>query len=191
MRYKAKLVAKGFLQKVKINYGKVYAHMAKIETPRLVMAIVVNANYSLHQLDVKATFLDTPLEDEIYVQKPRGFEHVSEEQKVYRLKKALYGLKQEPRAWNKQIDGFLDKIGFVRCMFVHGFYVKICETNNIVEKIIICLYVENFLITSSSENLIIACKCELLQEFGMSDLGNLSYFLQIEYKKTPYGMTMH
>lgn len=128
MRYKAKLVAKGFLQKVKINYGKVYAHMAIIENPRLVMAIVVNANYSLHQLDVKATFLDTPLEDEIYVQNPRGFEHASEEQKVYRLKRRPYMVlnKNREHGISKLMD-FLTKLallGVCLCMVFMLKYVK-------------------------------------------------------------------
>lgn len=108
-----------------------------------------------------------------------------------RLKKGSYGLKQAPRAWKKRIDGFLDKIGFVRFMSEHGLYVKICENSNRVENIIIFLYVDDLLIMGSCESLMADCKCELMQEFETSDLGSLSYFLGIEFKKTLHGMAMH
>ena len=56
MKYKVRLVEKGFLQKVGIDYGEVYAPVARIETVRLVVAITTNANWSMHQLDVKVYF---------------------------------------------------------------------------------------------------------------------------------------
>ncbi|RDX81584.1 Copia protein, partial [Mucuna pruriens] len=62
----ARLVAKDFLQKVGIDYGEVYAPVARIETIRLVVAITTNASWSMHQLDVKSAFLNGPLE-EVYV----------------------------------------------------------------------------------------------------------------------------
>ena len=56
VKYKVRLVEKGFLQKVGIDYGEVYAPVARIETVRLVVAITTNANWSMHQLDVKVYF---------------------------------------------------------------------------------------------------------------------------------------
>lgn len=127
---KVKLMAKGFLQRAGIDYGKVCVPIASIETIILVVAIATKANQSLHELDVKVAFLNGPLEEEVYVQRPRGFELKSEEQEIYRLKKSLYGLMQAPRAWNKRINGFLDKIGFVKSISEHGAYMKVQENNN-------------------------------------------------------------
>ena len=73
VRHKARLVAKGFLQKAGIDYGEVYAPIARMETIRLVVALATNEDWSLHQLDVKSAFLNGPLEEEVYVQQPIRF----------------------------------------------------------------------------------------------------------------------
>ena len=50
-------------------------------------------------MDVKTAFLNGIIQEEIYVEKPQGFEIHERESHVCRLKKVLYGLKQAPRAW--------------------------------------------------------------------------------------------
>ena len=187
VRHKARLVAKGFLQKAGIDYGEVYAPVARIETIRLVVALATNEEWSLHQLDVKSAFLNGPLEEEVYVQQPIGFVQENDKHKVYKLKKALYRLKQAPRAWNKRIDKFLEVIGFMKCISEHGVYVKRTEGS----RIIICLYVDDLLITGSNEECIESCKAELMKEFEMNNLGMLSYFLGIEFTQTTFGVVMH
>ena len=65
-------------------------------------------------MDVKTAFLNGVIEEEVYIQKPKGFETHDQKTHVCRLKKALYGLKQAPRAWYGQIDNYLQKMGFVK-----------------------------------------------------------------------------
>ena len=79
---------------------------------------------------------------------PLGFEVRGKESKVYRLKKALYGLKQAPRAWNMRIDSFLSQIGFEKCTSEHGVYVKCWKGSANVEKLIVCLYVNDLLMAA-------------------------------------------
>lgn len=97
VRQKARLVAKGFLQQTGVNYGEVFSPIARIETIRLVVSLTTKFHWSLHQLDVKSTFLNNKLDEEVYVVQPQGFEIKEHQNKVYRLRKALYGLKQAPR----------------------------------------------------------------------------------------------
>jgi len=97
-KYKARLVARGFLQKYGQDYYEVYAPVARMETIRLIVAIEVKNNWSMYQLDVKSTFLNGELEEEVYVNQPPRFEIKGKEEYVYKLDKALYGLKQAPRA---------------------------------------------------------------------------------------------
>ena len=62
----------------------------------------------IHQMDVKTTFLNGVIEEEVYIEQPGGFE-THEKRNVCRLKKSLYGLKQAPRAWYGRIDSYLQQ----------------------------------------------------------------------------------
>jgi hypothetical protein len=55
-------------------------------------------------MDVKSTFLNGELEEEVYVKKPEGFLLTDKRDYVCRLKKSMYGIKQGPRAWYYRLD---------------------------------------------------------------------------------------
>lgn len=61
-------------------------------------------------MNVKSTFLNGYVDEEIYVEQPEGFEVPGKEDYVYKLKKALYGLKQAPR------DGIQELVSIFRTM---------------------------------------------------------------------------
>lgn len=187
-KHKARLVARGFLQKQGIDYNEVFAPVARHETVRLVVALANLRNWPLYHLDVKYAFLNGPLEETVFVTQPPGFEIAGKEGMVYRLHKALYGLKQAPRAWNKRIDEFLIQLGFKKCTVEYGVYVMNSKDSGML---IICLYVDDLLITGSDPEEIKEFKLTLNQEFEMTDLGELSYFLGLEFVKTEEGMIMH
>nr|GFA82667.1 Gag-Pol polyprotein [Tanacetum cinerariifolium] len=65
-------------------------------------------------IDVKTTFLNGPMKEEVYVAHPDGFVDPNHPEKVYRLKKALYGLKQALRAWYDELLKFLTSKGFTK-----------------------------------------------------------------------------
>lgn len=75
-------------------------------------------------MDVKCTFLNDPLVEEVYVEKLVGFVKQGQEIKVYILHKVLYGLKQAPRAWNKKMYSFLSEKEFIKCITEHDVYVR-------------------------------------------------------------------
>ncbi|GAU30980.1 hypothetical protein TSUD_104940 [Trifolium subterraneum] len=187
-RHKARLVVKSFLQKEGIDFNEVFAPVARMETIRLVTAMAHYNGWSMHQMDVKCAFLNGPLDEEVYVTQPPGFISKEDEFKVYKLHKALYGLNQAPRAWNKRIDKFLSDIGFNKCVTEHGVYVKNCVKKG---TIILCLYVDDLLITGSDEAHIREFKVDMMREFEMTDLGHISYFLGIEFQRTSEGLILH
>eukprot|EP00253_Pinus_taeda_P028483 PITA_28483 len=65
-------------------------------------------------MDVKTTFLNGVIEEEVYIKQPEGFETHEKRTHVCRLKKALYGLKQAPKAWYGRIDSYIQQLGFIK-----------------------------------------------------------------------------
>ncbi|WVZ26295.1 hypothetical protein V8G54_004839 [Vigna mungo] len=141
--------------------------------------------WDIQQIDVKSAFLNGPLEEEVFVNQPPGFVKNGQESKVYRLHKALYGLHQAPRAWNRYIDAMLIRYGFIKCTVEYGIYVRFFAQE---DTLLICLYVDDLLITGSSTQEIESFKLKMKEELEMTDLGNLGYFLGLEFVQTKDGM---
>ncbi|GJV53659.1 retrovirus-related pol polyprotein from transposon TNT 1-94 [Tanacetum coccineum] len=82
-----------------IDFEQSFAPVAQLEAVCIFIAYAAHKNITIFQMDVKTTFLNGPLKEEVYVSQPKGFIDPEFLDHVYRLKKALYGLKQAPRAW--------------------------------------------------------------------------------------------
>ncbi|GJY09772.1 retrovirus-related pol polyprotein from transposon TNT 1-94 [Tanacetum coccineum] len=82
-----------------IDFEESFAPVARIEAMRIFIANAASKNMTIYQMDVKTTFLNDELNEEIYVSQPKGFVDPYHPTHVYHLKKDLYGLKQALRAW--------------------------------------------------------------------------------------------
>jgi hypothetical protein len=80
-------------------------------------------------MDMKTTFLNYEIEEEVYVKHPYGFVIHGKESHVWRLKKAPYGLKHAPRAWYERIDGYLMSLGFNKSVVDSNLYYKVVDEN--------------------------------------------------------------
>ncbi|GJR71198.1 retrovirus-related pol polyprotein from transposon TNT 1-94 [Tanacetum coccineum] len=107
LKNKARLVAKGYRQEEGIDFEESFAPVARIEAIRIFIANAASKNMTIYQMDVKTTFLNGELKEEVYVSQPEGFVDPDHPTHVYRLKKALYSLKQVPRAWYDTLSSFL------------------------------------------------------------------------------------
>nr|GEZ13256.1 integrase, catalytic region, zinc finger, CCHC-type, peptidase aspartic, catalytic [Tanacetum cinerariifolium] len=86
-----------------IDFEKSFAPVARIEAIRIFIANAASKNMTIYQMDVKTTFLNGELKEEVYVSQSEGFVDPGHPTYVYRLKKALYGLKHAPRAcWSSK-----------------------------------------------------------------------------------------
>eukprot|EP00253_Pinus_taeda_P007274 PITA_07274 len=99
-RHKARLVVKGYKQQQGKDYDETFAPVARMETVRIVLSIAAQHKWKIYQMDVKSAFLNGVLKEEVYVEKPPGYEVDGQEHKACKLQKALYGLKQALRACN-------------------------------------------------------------------------------------------
>lgn len=104
---------------------------------------------------------------------------------MYKLKKALYGLKQAPRAWYSRIEAYFLKEGFAKCDYEHTLFVK-RETNGKV--LIVSLYVDDLIFTGNDDMMFENFKKSMKQEFDMTDLGKMSYFLGLEISQSSRGI---
>jgi hypothetical protein len=179
-KYKARFVARGFSQKEGIDYEETFAPVARYTSIRTIIALAAKMKWKLHQMDVKTSFLNGVIEEEVYIEQPQGFEVEDRKTHVCKLKKALYGLKQAPRAWYGRIDSFLTSLGFTKSKVDSNLYFKVMND----EPVILLLYVDDLFLTGE-ENLITECKKKLIAEFEMKDLGLMHYFLGLEVWQSP------
>ncbi|GKD70984.1 retrovirus-related pol polyprotein from transposon TNT 1-94, partial [Tanacetum coccineum] len=107
LKNKARLVAHGYRQEEGINFEESFAPVAKLNGIRIFLAFAAHINMFDYQIDVKTTFLNGIMREEVYVNQPDGFVDKDNLNHVYKLKKALYGLKQAPHAWHDLLSKFL------------------------------------------------------------------------------------
>eukprot|EP00253_Pinus_taeda_P035669 PITA_35669 len=97
-KYKARFVARGFSQEEGIEYEETFAPTTRYTTIISLVSLSSTMGWNIHQMDVKTTFLNGTIDEEVYIEQPEGFEVNRRDSHVCRLKKAQYGLKQAPRA---------------------------------------------------------------------------------------------
>jgi hypothetical protein len=175
-RYKARLVAKGFDQEGGIDFHDTFSPVIKPATIRLVLALVVHFGWFIHQLDISNAFLHGLLEEEVFMEQPKGFEDPAFPDHVCKLHKSLYGLKQAPRAWFMRLSQALLDLGFESSVVDVSLFHFHCSSVTII----VLIYVDDILVTSNSCPAISHLICRLQCEFAVKDLGHLSYFLGIQ-----------
>ena len=161
IKYKARLVTKGYVQRYGIDFEKLFAPVIRLETIRLLLTLATKKNWEIHHLDVKSAFLNGELMEEVYVSQPMGYVKAGQEMKVYRLLKASYGLRQAPRALYAQLNKCLPRLGFTKCPFEHVVYTR----RNGDESLIFGVYVDDLLITGTSVSHIFSFKEQMSSEF--------------------------
>jgi hypothetical protein len=132
-------------------------------------------------MDVKSTFLNGDLKEEVYVVQPPGFVIQGQEHN-----KALYGLKQAPRAWNTKLDHTLRSFGFIQSPLEHGLHAR----GDGDDRMLVGVYVDDLIIVGSNIRVINSFKEHMKAKFKMSDLGALSFYLRIEVRQSEAGITL-
>jgi len=170
--YKGRYVALGDTQVHLVDYGEVWAPVARHSTLRAVLSATAWRGWALCQLDVETAFLNGVVEEEVYVRQPSGYER-GDRGKVFRLLKALYGLKQASRAWYKKLTAILRAAGMRAtnadpCLFVGTFDAV---------RVYVLVYVDDLLLAGESGTAVNMCKKVLTNAFTVRDMGLPTYFL--------------
>ena len=148
LRYKARLYVRG-CQQTTDQYDATTAPVTTMLLLRLLLHRAVTRNAKVLHADVKAAYLNAPLEEELYMYVPDGVEARADQ--VCKLQKSLYGLKQSGANWHAVISEWLLANGFKNCETDPCAYILKGSGDG---EVVLTLYVDDMLIVSESDDLL-------------------------------------
>ncbi|MCO5576601.1 hypothetical protein L7F22_030414 [Adiantum nelumboides] len=188
-RYKAHLVARGFSQKPSLDYSETFSPVLSMTSFRVIVALAAHYQFHLHQLDIKTAFLHGDLDEELYLQQRPHYKDSTSPHYVCRLHKAIYGFKQSPQQWYLKRHQFLIAHGYSRLHTDSTIFTR--HTSESI--LVLAVYVDDIPIMSDKEDVLIAAKKELSQDFPLTDGGPISYCLgllvQRDYQKATISLS--
>ncbi|GJU25151.1 retrovirus-related pol polyprotein from transposon TNT 1-94 [Tanacetum coccineum] len=183
-RNKARLVAQGYNQQEGIDFDETYAPVARLESIRILLAYACAHDFKLFQMDVKSAFLNGFINEEVYVAQPPGFVDFEKPNHVFKLKKALYGLKQAPKAWYDRLKAFLLDHKYTMGLVDNTLFTKKKDSHIIIVQI----YVDDIIFGSTCQDLCDDFSKIMHDEFEMSMMGELNFFLGLQIKQFEDGI---
>lgn len=162
LKRKARLVARGFSQVSGVDYFETFSPVVRYESVRCILALAASLDMEMVQFDVKTAFLNGSLNEVIFMNQPEGYEDGTE--RKCRLMRSLYGLKQASRNWNKEFVSFLTTMGFIATEEDACVYVK----KDKKDVTIVCLYVDDGLVRSTSKSLVTSFMISLKKRFSVT-----------------------
>ena len=173
IRNKAQLVAQGYSQMEGVDYDETFASVTRMESIRILLALPCQLKFNLYQMDVKTTFLNGLLKEDVYVTQPKGFIDPHFSDHVLYLKKALYGLKQALRVWYDRLTQYLVSHGFIRGKADQTLFIKREDGKLIIAQV----NVDDIIFGSTKDELAHGFSKLMQAEFEMSMIGELTHFL--------------
>ena len=174
--FKARLVAKEYTQKKGIDYEETFSPVAILKSIKILLSIAAHFGYEIWQMDVKATFLNGNLEEEIYTMQLEGFIAKNQEHMGCKLKISIYGLKQASRSWNIKFDQAIKSFGFEQNLDEPCVYKR--HRDKVV--MFLALYVDDILLIGNDVEVLSSVKVWLSSQFDMKDLGKANFILGIK-----------
>ena len=137
---------------------------------------VAHFDLELHQMDVRTTFLNGDLVEDVYMSQPIGIEEVGKEHMVCKLHKSIYGLKQASRQWYLKFDEVVTTNGFTENTVDQCIYMRVCGS----KYIFLVLYVNVILLAANDTNILVETNQFLFSHFDIKDLSEASHVLGIQ-----------
>ncbi|GKD48026.1 retrovirus-related pol polyprotein from transposon TNT 1-94 [Tanacetum coccineum] len=178
------MVARGYRQEEGIDFEESFAPVARLAAIRIFLAYVAHMNMIVYQMEVKTTFLNGILREEVYVSQPDRFVDKDNMNHVYRLKKALYGLKQAPHAWYDLLSTFLLSQEFSKGIMDFTLFIR-RQGKNIL---LVQIYVGDIIFASTTPELCDQFSKIICLKFKMSMMGKISFFLGLQISQSPRGI---
>jgi transposase InsO family protein len=176
VKYKARLVARGFDQTPGVDFEETYAPVSRLGSLRILLAHAATFNLQIRQMDVEGAYLNGSLQEELYLAPPPGLTLDDKACDGLRLNKALYGLKQSGRAWWLELSRALDELGFTRCPSEWGVHVRRRKHGSIAY---VLAYVDDILIFTHSKTEADDIINALRKHWVLTDLGEPTQMLSL------------
>nr|GEV23324.1 retrotransposon protein, putative, Ty1-copia subclass [Tanacetum cinerariifolium] len=148
--FNAHPIAKGYTQTYSVDYGETFSSVADLGAISILLAIAAFYDYEIWQTDIKTTFLNGYLSEDVYMVQPKGFMDPKHQNKVCKLQHFIYRLKQASRSWNKRFDEEIKKIGFTQNLDEPCVYLKASESS----VAFLVLYVDDILLMGNNVNML-------------------------------------
>jgi cytochrome b involved in lipid metabolism len=179
IRNKAQLVTKTYSQVEDLDFDETFAPIAWLESIHILLAYATHHDCKLYQMDVKSTFLNGPIKEEVYMRQPPGFKSEEYPNHVYKLHKALYRLKHAPRAWYECLRNFLigNSFGIDKCDYT-------LFTRRMRKDLVVCqIYVDDIIFDSTNKSFCDEFSKIMTDRFEMFMIGVLTFFLEFQIKQ--------
>ncbi|GKC93327.1 retrovirus-related pol polyprotein from transposon TNT 1-94 [Tanacetum coccineum] len=181
---KSRLVAKGYGQEEGIDFEDSFAPVVRLEAVRIFMAYAAHKNFPIYLMDVKTTFLNGLLKEEVFVRQLDGFVDPDFPNHVYHLNKALYGLKQAPKAWYDKLSSFL-----IEHRFIKGIVDPTLFTRRHGDDILLVqIYVDDIIFGSTKPVFLTRFAKLMKDNFEMSMIGEMKFLLRLQVHQSPRGV---
>jgi hypothetical protein len=177
-KFKARKVARGYVQESKKHYDQTFAQVARPETWKILLLLALREGWVMEQWDVEGAFLNADLHHDIYVQDttPDG------RKKTWKLRKALYGLKQAGHEWRKMLKRLLEQADLKQTVSNEGCYTK--------RGVRLASHVDDILATADSKQKLDTIRRSLKKTVKIENRGAPEKFLGIALTLQPESVSL-
>jgi hypothetical protein len=170
-----------------LDFEETFTHVSHFEAIRILLAFTISKGFKLYQMNVKNPFLNGVMQEEVFVKHPLDFENHKYPNRVYKLSNVLHRLKQVPRAWYARLKTFLLEHGYVMGS-VDKTLFTLKHGNDFL---LVQIYVDDINFGGSTHTLVSSFQEMMENEFQMSKMGELTFFLGIQVKQMKEVIFVH
>lgn len=150
------------------------------------LSIAIDKRWHFHQMDIQKAFIHGVLNEEIFMRVPQGHPHIPSTitNLICQLNKFIYGLNQGSYIWFQKILATLTLLWFDQCRFDYSLFNHMTSYTTMI----ILAYVDNLLLEGNDLEIIISIEEKLKSFISITILGELYYFLGLEFSRKTNGM---
>jgi hypothetical protein len=177
VRFKSRLVARGFQQQQGVNYDETFAPVVKMKSIKLVLSLAASRDMELQQIDFDTAYLNATLQHTVYMELPDGSNYPKGT--VCKLLKSLYGLKQAGHDWNELLRDLLIKLGYKQLQCDKCVFIKYTTSSRFI---ILLVYVDDTISAYDKidEAIWLKDKETISQSYKIKDIGNCEWILNMK-----------